>query len=101
MDEMTYIVCRIITMIVVLIIAYYTVPLLKNALGNIKDERLSRFIQSAVNAAQQLYEEGIVKREYVIKQTKEWLETHKIKITESQLSLLIEDAVHIMKNQIQ
>jgi LL-H family phage holin len=97
MNDMTYLVLRIITTLIAMIIAIYVIPLLKQSIAKIQDEKLQEFIKFAVYAAQQTIQDNFNKKQYVVSQVTQWLASHNIKITEEQLDLLIEGAVLTMK----
>lgn len=99
MDEMTFLIMRVVVSVVGVIVAYYLVPLLKQAIEKAEDEKLADFIRAAVYAAQQTMkgESGEKRKEWVLEMVSDWLTSHKIKITAEQISLLIESAVLAMK----
>ena len=99
MDEWTFLIMRVIASIVGVIVAYYLVPLLKQALEKAEDDKLMEFIKSAVYAAQQTMKDvpGERRKEWVLEMVSDWLTAHKIKITAEQISMLIESAVLAMK----
>ena len=98
MDDMTFLILRIVTTLIALIVACYVVPLLKQTFDRIEDKKLDSFIQAAVYAAQQTIKTcGEDKFAYVEKLTLGWLNDHGIEITQEQLKVLIESAVYAMK----
>lgn len=97
MNDTTYLVLRIITTLIAMVIAIYVIPLLRQSIAKLQDEKLQEFIKSAVYAAQQTIQDNFNKKQYVVSQVTQWLVSHNIKITEEQLDLLIEGAVLTMK----
>ena len=102
MDDLTFIILRVVTTAVALVIAYYVVPALKVVVQNHIDENVTGFINACVYAAQQQFkpEDGAIKKNYVLKNVREWLQERGIEITEEQLNILIESAVLDMKAAI-
>lgn len=100
MNEMTYDICRIITTVIALSVAWYVIPMIKRAMARMEDESLRDFIIRCVYAAEQIVKTGgDDKFAYVEKLALEWLNNHSIKITQEQLKMLIESAVRTMKNE--
>lgn len=97
MNEIVFDVCKILATIAGLIVAYYVVPALKALIRRYLDDDITGFIHSAVYAAQQTLKDNTMKKKYVLKAVREWLENHKITITDEQLEILIESAVLAMK----
>lgn len=98
MDDFTFMVLRVVTTLIALVIAYYVIPLLKQAVVKINDEKLTEFINTAVWAAQQTINDNFNKKQYVLEKVKDWLSKNNIDITEEQIDMLIESAVLTMKN---
>lgn len=101
MDEMIFTVVRIATTLIALVIAWYLVPMLKQAIDNIKDEKLREFVKSAVFAAQQKLESGAIKKKYVIDVVQKYATKHGIPLTDEQIDILIEPAVFAMKTMVE
>jgi hypothetical protein len=97
MNEIIFDICRILATIAGLIVACYVVPALKALIRRYVDDDITGFINSAVYAAQQTLSDNNMKKKYVLKVVREWLESHKITITDEQLEILIESAVLAMK----
>lgn len=100
MDEMAYIILRVLTTTIAAYIAYYVIPLLKRTIERLNDERLTDFIKEAVYAAQQTIADNEDKKNYVLERAAEWATSKGLEITQKQLDLLIESAVLTMKNAL-
>jgi len=101
MDDMIFNLCRIVATIIGLVVAWYVVPALKTVVQNHIDKNITGFINACVYAAQQQFkpEDGAIKKTFVLKHVKEWLQVRGIEITEDQLDILIESAVLTMKSE--
>lgn len=100
MNDLVFLILRVIVSIAGVIVAYYLVPLIKQAIEKAEDEKLIEFVKSAVYAAQQTLEGGSIKKKYVEDMIALWLTQHKITITADQIDMLIESAVLAMKQNI-
>lgn len=101
MDDITFKVLKIVVSIVAMVIAVFLVPFIKQKIASIKDERLRDFIEDMVQAMEQTITDpgsGVLKKEEVMERVTDWLNEHHMKITEKQLSDLIESAVYRMNN---
>lgn len=101
MNDFTYLILRIVTTLIALVVAYYVVPLIKQSLDKLQDDKLAEFIRMAVYAAQQTLkdEKGEMRKQYVVDRVSEWLNEKGISITTDQLNVLIESAVLTMKTE--
>lgn len=97
MNEITFEILKIIFAICSVLITVYLVPYIKAKLSDAKYENLLAVVDTAVRAAEQVFhkgeKKGPIKKAEVLKFMHEWLEKNKIKITEEQLSQLIECCV--------
>ncbi|MBR3645973.1 MAG: phage holin [Lachnospiraceae bacterium] len=100
MNDFTFMILRIITTLIAMVVACYVVPLMKQAIAKYNDDKLFEFIRSAVYAAQQTIQDNFNKKQYVVERVTAWLKAHDIEITEEQLDLLIESTVLTMKMEI-
>lgn len=101
MNELTMIVLKIVVAVAVTLITGFLIPLLKNLIGNIKDQNLRNAVDTAVQAAEQTIKgsgTGAAKKEEVLKSMLDWCEEHGINLTDKQLDQLIESAVFAMNN---
>lgn len=101
MNDLVFDICRIIATLMGLVVGWYIIPALKAVVKAHTDENITGFINACVYAAQQLYkpEDGAIKKKYVISAVTDWLNDHKISITDDQLDILIESAVLAMKTE--
>lgn len=100
MNDFTYALLRIVTTLIALVVSCYLIPLIRQSIAKINDEKLAEFIRMAVYAAQQTIQDNYNKKQYVVEMVRSWLQTHGVEITENQLDLLIESAVLTMKTEI-
>lgn len=102
MNDISFILMKIVVSVSTALIAAYLVPLIRAKLADVKYARLVAAIKTAVEAAQQTIspEFGQVKKDYVVKIINNWMADHGIKITEEQLDQLIEAAVWQMKKGV-
>lgn len=101
MDDITFIILKIVLSIVSALFGIVIIPLVKEKIASIKDERLRKFIGEMVQAAEQTISDpgsGALKKEEVMAKVTDWLNEHNMKITEKQLSDLIESAVYSMNH---
>jgi len=99
MNEYTLALLKIVVSAAVTIITAVVVPYIREKIKDTKYERLLQIVETAVRAAEQIYKEkgqGKAKKEEVIAFVTDWMNKHGIKITEEQLSQLIEAAVYRM-----
>lgn len=99
MDDFSFLILRAATTIIAAVVAYYVVPLLKQTIDRLEDEKLRDFIRRAVYAAQQTMTDNLDKFSYVEKQALLWLDEHGVSLTQEQLKILIESAVLTMKSE--
>lgn len=96
MDELTFLVLKVIASISVALITTFVIPLLKSKLDEAKYQKLLDIIDVAVRAAEQAIGgsgNGPEKKAEVIRYVTQYLDNHHIDISEEQLNQLIEAAV--------
>ena len=101
MNEVSFLVLKIVLAVVASLITTYLIPILKEILDGMKDRKLANAIEKAVKAAEQTIKgsgQGTAKKEDVLQSMQEWLEKKGIQITEKQLDQLIEAAVYAMNH---
>lgn len=101
MNEVSFLVLKIVLAVVASLITTYLIPILKEILDGMKDRKLANAIEKAVKAAEQTFKgsgQGAAKKEDVLQSIQEWLEKKGIQITEKQLDQLIEAAVYAMNH---
>lgn len=99
MDELTFTIYKVVISICVALATVYLVPYLKTLRNDARYQSMIDMIAVAVRAAEQTITgsgQGAVKKERVIAFVKDWLNAQGIKITDEQLSELIEAAVFAM-----
>lgn len=102
MNDYTFLILRGIISISIILVMRYVLPYLKYKLAQIIDETTWNAIVKEVKSVEQTIKGsgmGAVKKEEVISRITIWAIKHGIKITEEQLSQLIETAVWIMNNE--
>lgn len=103
MNDLTFNILKIVVSVVIAIIAYYVIPYIKRRIESDKYKDLLDMINIAVQAAEQAIKGkgmGKLKKENVMTFITSWAEKAGIKITQDQLSQLIESAVYEL-NQYQ
>ena len=100
MDEMTFIILKIVVSVSAALISAFVIPLLREKITDIRYKRLLDMVEVAVRAAEQTMGEchGYIKKDEVIRYVTDWMASHNVKITEEKLDQLIEAAVYIMNN---
>lgn len=102
MNEVTFIVLKIVVSVACALISAFVIPLLKEKLSDIKYQRLLEMVEIAVRAAEQTIKgsgQGHIKKDEVINYVSAWMMQHGIDISEEQLDQLIEAAVYSMNNE--
>lgn len=102
MNDLTFNILKLVVSVVCALIAVYLVPYLKNKLQDEKYAQLLYMVEVAVRAAEQTIGsgEGKLKKEEVMSFVLRWMADNGIKITEEQLSQLIESTVFNMNLEI-
>ena len=85
MDENLFKIVQYVLLIVVLLIARYLVPAIKTFVSNEKYANLIDYAEKCINAAEKL-----VKKAYVTDLLQAWIKKSGIKMTDEQISILIE-----------
>ena len=92
---------KLVIMVATLIVTRYVIPLLKAKTNGEKMEKLLKYIQEGVRAAEQIFDEddGKTKKKYVMHFVRQLLEQMSISLTEEELELLVEAAVRTMNTE--
>ena len=91
MDENSFKILQYVLFIIVLLIARYLVPAIKTFMNNEKYANVVDYVEKCINAAEILIAgTGTDKKAYVTVQLKDWLDKVGIKMTDEQISILIE-----------
>lgn len=101
MEDVTFLILKVIVSISVALITSFVIPYLKEKLEDEKYKKLLDIISAAVLAAEQTINEsgsGEAKKAMVVKFVSDYLDQKGIKITQDQLDQLIEAAVYSMNN---
>lgn len=101
MNEFSFLILKLILAASASLITGYLVPVLKEYLDQMRNQKLAKAIQDAVKAAEQTFKgsgQGTAKKEDVLKSITEWLEEKGIRITDKQLDQLIESAVYALNH---
>lgn len=101
MNDVTFIILKIVVSVVAALVSAFVIPLLKEKLQDIKYKRLLEMVEVGVLAAEQTIKgsgQGAVKKDEVINFVTAWMLSNGIMITEDQLDQLIEAAVYAMNN---
>lgn len=91
MDENLFEIVKYIMFIILIVIARYLVPAIKTFINNEKYSNVVDYVEKCINAAEILITgTGTDKKAYVTTQLKDWLDKVGIKMTDEQISILIE-----------
>ena len=91
MDENLFGIVKYIMFIILIVIARYLVPAIKTFMNNEKYANVVDYVEKCINAAEILITgTGTDKKTYVTAQLKDWLDKVGIKMTDEQISILIE-----------
>ena len=99
MDELTFMILKVIVSIATALITVYLIPYIKSQTKNKQQEELLAMVDVAVKAAEQSIKNGQTKKLEATEFVTKWLNERGIKITEDQLDKLIEAAVYTMNNE--
>ena len=99
MNDVLFTIVEGLIVIFMLVILRYALPYLKLKLTNLSDDVLFAMILKEVKSVEQdvAFQLGFEKKDEVMIRINQWCNNHGIKITESQISHLIESAVWVMK----
>lgn len=103
MNDISFMILKIVITILSTLITIYVVPLLKTKIQASQYNYLLEVVDTAVRAAEQTIKtekSGAVKKEKVVQYVTDWMNTHGIKISQEQLSDIIEWAVYTMKTEV-
>ena len=101
MNDLTFNILKIVVSICVVLISTYLVPFLKNKIKTTKFYEIVDMVNISVRAAEQTIVGsgmGSIKKESVISAMNKWLSDKGVKLTDEQISQLIEAAVYNMNN---
>lgn len=101
MDDMSFLILKVIISISVALITTFVIPLLKEKLDDAKYQKLLDIINVAVQAAEQAIGgpgQGAERKDAVLKFVTKYLDENNISIKEDQLDQLIEAAVYSMNS---
>ena len=101
MNDVTFIILKIVVSVCAALITVYVIPYLKTLRQDKRYASLLEMIEVAVRAAEQSLknETGDFKKSEVVSFVCHWLETNGVKIDMEQLDKLIECAVYQMKQE--
>lgn len=102
MDEVLFMIIKILVILSVTLVMRYGVPLVKQSIENSKLESVMKWVEKAVEAAEQTITasgSGPEKKRIVTEFLKEILTAKNISISDDQLNALIEAAVFAMNNK--
>ena len=102
MNEITYMVLRVVVCICATLITVYVIPYIKTLKEDKRYKNMIDLISIAVRAAEQTINgsgQGALKKEKVMEFIRNWLYAQRISITDTQLSDLVEAAVYAMKQE--
>lgn len=97
MNDIASMVLKTVIVVVIFVITRYIIPCLKEIYNKKVDEKTKKMIKEAVEAAEQLYINGTIKKRNVTEFASNWLAERGIKVSEDELDTLIESAVWTMK----
>lgn len=98
MNDLTMNIMKLIIAIAVTVVTTYVVPFIKAKIDSERMYEVMRLVAEFVNAAEQIYgaKTGKTKKEFVTELISQKCELIGLKITEEQISALIESAVYDM-----
>lgn len=102
MNDLTFNILKLVISVVAALIGVYLVPYIKNKLADERYAQLLAMVEVAVRAAEQTIGsgEGKLKKKEVMDFVMNWINENGIKISETQLSQLVEAAVFNMNLEI-
>ena len=101
MNEMTYVLIRVVVTVLAALISAYLIPYLKRLSENEKYKDITEVVKIAVQAAEQTIKgagKGVEKKQEVIMYVSNWLNMRGITLSTEELSQIIESAVYTLKN---
>lgn len=102
MNDITFMVLKIVISICAALITVYVIPYLRTLRSDKRYSALIDMVRVAVLAAEQTItgeKQGSVKKETVVEFVRDWMQKQGLDITYEQLSQLIEAAVYSMKQE--
>ena len=99
MNEIVFEILRLLVLLAVFVVTCYLLPLIKSKIGQDKLEEITRWVNTAVLMAQQVYhaQTGAERKAIVIDLLRDILIAKNISISDYQLDMLFEAAVKQMK----
>lgn len=101
MNDLTFILMKVVIAVVMAIITRFVVPALKMYIDEHKNSQIYSLIETAVRAAEQTITgsgKGQIKKEQVVDLVTKWLTEKGIHLSAEQLDQMIEECVYLMKN---
>lgn len=101
MNDLTFNILKIIVSVCTVLVVTYLVPFLRDKVKTTKFYEIVDMVNISVRAAEQTIVGsgmGAIKKENVITAMNDWLSDRGVKMTEEQISQLIEAAVYNMNN---
>ena len=101
MNDIPFLVLKVVTSIAVALITGYVVPALKNYIIRTQNQQVQDIIKTAVKAAEQTItgtKKGAIKKENVLAFVTDWLEDKGFNFSSAQLERMIEECVYLMNN---
>ena len=102
MNEITYMVLRVVVCVCATLITVYVIPYIKTLKEDARYKNMIDLISIAVRAAEQTITgsgQGAAKKEKVMEFVRDWLVKHGVHMSDTQLSDLVEAAVYAMKQE--
>lgn len=99
MNDITFMISRIVLAIVAVIVSTVIVPALKKYIQSQENQQIYELIETAVRAAEQTIKgsgTGELKKEQVLKYVSDWLTSKGLAVREDQLDQMIEECVYLM-----
>lgn len=97
MDDVTYMILKVVLSVAAALITAYLVPYIKARTSAETQARVSEVVSVAVQAAEQTLQGGTVKKEDVTDYVTRWLAMRGIKMDKDDLNRLIEAVVYSVK----
>ena len=101
MDDITFLILKVVVSVVAALIGAYLIPYLKAKTASAQYQDVVDFVNTAVYAAEQVIrgeKRGSEKKAEALGHIRNWLAMRGIKVTDTDLDALIEAAVFAMKS---
>ena len=99
MNDVSFLVLKIVLTVSLALITTYLIPYLHRKTSAEKWDEMCGAVSVAVKAAEQTLQGGAVKKDEVVDYMRIWLAEHNVKITAAQLDSLIESIVYEVKQE--